>query len=168
MKYKDLNRIPHLAMLAALVCGVGLTACDNQVNVTGPTFGDFNPQIDPIWTVSVAGTLVADGASCVKATILLDGQEIQGARTRCQQVGGCAELELSGVIAAMEGHHTITFQVLRQRAEQDTYLSYGSVSADRADLNLGFNGVMVNLEHRRAVLQQGEGITYEFNLQDFE
>lgn len=168
MKYKDLHRIPRLAMLTTLICGAGLVACDNQINVKGPTFPEFDPQIEPVWTLNVSGTLVADAESCVRATILFDGQEIQGAKTRCDQDGGCAELVLSGSIAALEGPHTITFQVLRQKTEEDNYLAYGSVTADRADLNLNFNEVMLNLEHRRASLQQGEGITYEFNLQDFE
>lgn len=168
MKYRDQQRIPLTALLAALLLGAGLVACDNQVNVSGPTFPEFDPQIAPVWTLSVSGTLAADGASCVRAAILLDGQEIPGARSRCDQAGGCAELDLSGSVTVLEGPHTITFQVLRQNAEQDTYLAYGTVSANRADLDLGFDDVLVNLEHRRASLEQGDGITYEFNLQDFD
>jgi len=167
MKHKDLHQNRLIVLLAASILGAGLAACDNQINVSGPTFPEFDPQIEPLWTLSISGTLVSDGASCVRATILFDGQEIQGARTRCDQDGGCAELELSGSVAALEGQHTITFQVLRQEAEQDTYLAYGQVSADRADLNFN-SDVLVNLEHRRESLQQGEGVTYEFDLQDFE
>ena len=167
MKHKTLHRNQFTALLAALIIGTGLVACDNQVNFspTVPTFGDFDPQEDAMWTVRISGSLASDHGSCIKATILFDGQEIQGAKTRCEDPGGCSRLELSGVVNALEGHHTITFKVLRQSVEQDGYLASGFVELTRGDLDFG-TGVLLNLEPIRDTLQQREGVTYEFDLRD--
>ena len=110
----------HFLLLAILLAGSVLVACDNQMNIspTVPTFTEFHLQRRrAIRTLRISGSLVAEQGSCLKATILFNGVEIQGARSRCEDAQGCVDLELAGDIGTPAGHHTITFQVLRQSAE---------------------------------------------------
>ena len=157
----------HAPMLAILVAGMVLTACDNQLNIspTVPTYSDFDDSVGGLRTLSITGTLAAEKRSCEKATILFNGAEIPGARSLCQEAEGCAELELAGVISAPAGHHTITFKVLRQRVDSDEYLVTGSV--EFAGIDLGFlEPFALELQPKRATLQPGEGVTYEIELLD--
>ena len=84
MKQKLNQWRPRAAILAMLILGLVLVACDNQFNV-GPTEPDF-PRFDPnqgqIKTLEITGTLVSEQGSCLKAAILFDGQEINGSRAR--------------------------------------------------------------------------------------
>jgi hypothetical protein len=155
--------------LALLLPGLVLVACDNSLNIspTVPTFTEINTNIGAIRTLDISGTLVAAQGSCIKATILFDGQEIEGARSRCQEIEGCSELELDGVIGAFAGHHTITFQVLRQSAESEEYRASGRAEVSRADLQLPGPAIL-DLVPKRGTLQAGQGLTFEIDLLDSE
>ena len=169
MKHRDTYRSYRSQLLAMLLAAAALAACDNQINVspTVTAFPDFPSPVDALRTLEISGTLVAEEGSCKKATILFDGLEIQGARTRCEDPNGCAEMALSGVISAFAGHHTITFQVLRQSQDIDTYLALGEVEISRLDLNLP-DPVEIELGPTRAPLGPGEGVTFDIDLLDFE
>jgi len=160
-------RKPHSLLLAMLLPGLVLVACDNRLNIspTVPTFTEFTNNVGVIRTLDISGSLAAEQGSCLRATILFDGQEIQGARTRCQEAEGCAELQLAGVVAAFGGHHTITFKVLRQSQETQGYLAAGAIEVSRAGLQLP-EPVVLDLSPTRASLQAGEGVTYEIDLVD--
>jgi hypothetical protein len=160
-------RKPHSRLLALLLPGLVLVACDNSLNIspTVPTFTEINTNIGAIRTLEISGTLAAAQGSVIKATILFDGQEIEGARSRCQELDGCGELELAGVISAFPGHHTITFKVLRQEAELEDYLASGIVEIFRADLNLP-EPAHLDLPPTPASLHAGEGVGFEIDLLD--
>jgi len=160
-------RKPHSRLLALLLPGLVLVACDNSLNIspTVPTFTEINTNIGAVRTLEISGTLAAAQGPVIKATILFDGQEIEGARSRCQEIEGCSELELDGVIGAFAGHHTITFKVLRQEADFEEYLASGIVEISRADLHLP-EPAHLDLPPTRATLQAGEGVRFEIDLLD--
>ena len=157
----------HPRWLAMLLLGLVLGACDNQVNIspTEPRFPDFTPTVGALRTLRISGSLAAAQGSCLKATILFDGQEINGARSRCQKAQGCARLELTGVVSSPAGHHTITFKVLRQSAEADEYLATGLVEVSRFDVQFP-EPVVLELQPIRATLQPGDGVTFTIDLWD--
>lgn len=167
MKKLPAPRKLHYQLLVMLLPGLVLVACDNQLNITptAPTFTDFTANVGGIRTVSISGRLVAEQGSCIKATILFNGQEIDGARSRCNDAQGCAELELAGEIGTPPGHHTITFKVLRQSAEIEEYQATGRIEISGADLNLP-EPVSINLQPKWAALQAGEGVTFKIALLD--
>lgn len=160
-------RKPRSLLWAILLPGLVLVACDNQLNIspTVPAFTEINTNVGAVRTLEISGSLAAEQGSCQRATILFDGQEIQGSRARCQEAEGCAELQLAGVIGALAGHHTITFQVLRQSQEIQGYLAAGAIQVSRAGLQLP-EPVVLDLQPIQATLQAGEGVTYEINLLD--
>lgn len=167
MKELLAHRKMHYGLLAMLLPGLVLVACDNQMNIspTVPTFTDITTNFGAIRTLRISGSLVAEQGSCLRATILFNGVEIQGARTRCEDAQGCAELELAGEIGAPAGHHTITFEVLRQSAESQEYRVTGRVEVSGADLRF-LEPAILNLRPKRAALQAGEGVSYEIDLLD--
>lgn len=153
--------------LAMLLLGLVLSACDNSVNIspTEPRMPDFTPTVGALRTLRISGSLAAAQSSCLQATILFDGQEIEGARSKCQAAKGCADLELGAVVSAPAGHHTITFQVLRQSAEADRYLATGIVEVSRADVQLP-EPVVLELQPVRATLHPGDGVSFAIDLWD--
>lgn len=167
MKHQLTNHSSHLRLMAMLILGLALVSCDNQVNVgpTAPRFSDMSPTVGALSTLNISGTLISEQGSCLKATILFNGEELDGARSRCHKAKGCAALELAGAVSTPAGHHTITFKVLQQSAETDEYLAAGSVAISRVDVQF-LEPVVLNLETTRASLQSGEGITYEIALLD--
>lgn len=160
-------RKPHFRLLALLLPGLVLVACDNSLNIspTVPTFTEINTNIGALRTLEISGTLAAAQGTVIRATILFDGLEIEGARSRCQEFDGCSELELSGVIGAFVGHHTITFKVLRQESDFEDYLATGFVEVTRADVQLP-EPARLDLQPTRATLQAGEGVRFEIDLLD--
>ena len=153
--------------LAPILLGLVLGACDNSVNIspTEPRFSDLTPTVGALRTLRISGTLASAQASCQRATILFDGQEIEGARSRCREAQGCAELDLAAVVSAPVGHHTITFRVLRQSAEAEEYLASAIVEVSRDDVQLPEPAVL-ELQPVRATLQPGDGVTFEIDLWD--
>ena len=160
-------RKPHSLLVAMLLPALVLVACDNQMNIspTIPTFTDITTNLGDIRTLRISGSLVADQGTCSKATILFNGVEVDGARSRCEDPQGCAELELAGVISTPAGHHTITFKVLRQSAESQEYLATGAVEVSREGLDLPQPAIL-DLQPTRAALQAGEGVSFEIHLTD--
>ena len=84
--------------LAVFACLVGLApiACDNDINFnpTSPTFpftsSTTTSRIGEIRNLDISGTLTAEQGACLEATVLLDGEELSGARTTCPEASGCA------------------------------------------------------------------------------
>ena len=167
MKKLHNRRVSLVPLFVLLLLGLALAACDNQVNIgpTEPEFSAFTPTEGGLRTLSITGTLVADQGSCVKATILFDGLEINGARSKCQSAQGCTELHLAGVVSAPAGHHTITFKVLRQSADIEDYLATGAVGISGLELDF-LEPVSIELRPTRAALQAGEGVSFDLNLYD--
>jgi len=167
MKKLLAHRTFHYRLLAMLLLGSTLAACDNQVNVgpTEPMFPDLTPTVGALRTLQISGSLASAQGSVSKATILFDGQEINGARSLCPESQGCARLELAGVVSSPAGHHTITFKVLRQSAETDEYLATGTVAVSRPE-PLFPDPVVLDLRPTRATLQPGEGVSFEIDLWD--
>jgi hypothetical protein len=143
------------------VAGLSGLACNNRTDITGPDLGEWE------WPVGVPGTRslqisgvleIQDGA-VLEATVLYDGQELAGARSRCPERSGCAELELEASVLSATGHHTISFQVLRQSQEVIDYRAEGTVLVTREDVNLG--GVPIRLGPRHARLEAGGTVTFD-------
>jgi hypothetical protein len=143
-----------------LLAAVG---CDNDVE-----FGSLTPQ----WTnpalgeraLQIAGSLEARDGSCLEATILYDGKELVDARAVCPGFSECARLELEAITRTLDGHHTISFQVLRQSEEVIDYLVEGTVLVTRDGLSLG--GVTMPLEPTRASLRAGDVVTFDIEFTD--
>lgn len=167
MKHRFTHHSSNFQLIAMLILVMALVSCNNEVTVgpTEPHFGDFSPTVGALRTLNISGTLAAEQGSCLKATILFNGQEIHGARTKCHDNQGCVELHLAGVISAPVGNHTITFKVLRQSADIEEYVAAGSVEVSRFDLQLPSPAV-VDLEDTQASLAPGEGITFDLALWD--
>ena len=147
--------------LPVLLCAVALTslACDNDVNFnpTVPRFDDLTP-VDSERRLEISGSLTTVEGSCLEATVLYDGEELPGARTKCNQPDGCTTLELNAVAHSDPGHHTISFQVVRQSPEALTYVADGQVQVSRVGL---FLALTIPLEPQRTTLRPGEGVTYD-------
>lgn len=161
----------HLELLSPLLAMVLLgsvqSACDNQLNIspTVPTFTEITTNVGSLRNLQISGNLESEQGSIVRATILFNGHEIQGARTRCDLPDGCADLDLQGVISSPTGRHTLTFKVLRQSEESSQYLASGSIEVTRTGIQLP-DPAVIDLEPVRASLSAGEGITFEFELSD--
>jgi hypothetical protein len=151
-------------VLGALFAVAALTtlACDNSMTFKAPTMSDW-----PEWPVPVPGNRnleiqgvleIQDGA-VLEATVLYDGEELVGARSRCPERSGCAELELEASVLSATGNHTISFQVLRQSQEVIDYRVEGTVLVSREDVDLG--GVPIRLGPRQARLEAGGAVTFD-------
>lgn len=153
--------------LAPILLAIVVGACDNSVNIspTEPRFQDFTPTAGALRTLAISGSLSAAQGSCLKATILFDGQEVDGARSRCQEAAGCTQLRLAAVVSTPAGHHTITFKVLRQSAKVEEYLASALVEVSRSDLQLP-EPVVLELEPVRANLRSGDGVSFDIDLWD--
>ncbi len=167
MKRRNHRHRPWGPLPAILAFGLALAACDNHLNVgpTAPLLPTEPANVGMLKTVEIEGVLTSERGSCLKATILFNGQEIPGARARCQSDQGCGELLLAGVVRAPAGHHSITLQVLRQAETIDDYLASGTVRISRPDIHL-LSPVTLELFPTRASLQAGEGVEFEIHLYD--
>jgi hypothetical protein len=155
-----------MRVLQVLVCAGVLTivACDNAVNIS-PTAPQWT-NIAPVGSRSlqISGSLTAERGSCLEATILYDGRELADARATCPYPGGCAELELAATTPSSSGHHTISFQILRQSQEFIAYLAEGTVVVSREGLPLG--GVTLSLGPAHAKLRSGGVVTFDLEFRD--
>ena len=167
MKKRQNRRMSLGLMSMLLLLGLMLAACDNRVQIgpTEPQFQAFTPTEGGLRTLNITGTLVADQGSCLKATILFNGTEINGARAKCHSAQGCTDLHLAGVVSAPAGYHTITFKVLRQSADIEDYLATGAVGISGLELDF-LEPVSIELRPTRAALQAGEGVSFDLNLYD--
>jgi hypothetical protein len=161
---KQLNhRSMRSHLLATILLALVVAGCDNEMNIgpTAPQLPNFPPTGNATWTLHISGSLAAANGSLLSATVLFDGQEIAGARIQCEKVKGCAQLELEGIVStAFRGHHPVTFQVLRQAAENEDYLASGIVEVSRVDAP-SLDPLVIQLEPIQATLQAGEGVTFD-------
>ena len=161
---KQLNhRSMRSHLLATILLALVVAGCDNEMNIgpTAPQLPHFPPTGNATWTLHISGSLAAANGSLLSATVLFDGQEIAGARIQCEKVKGCAQLELEGIVStAFRGHHPVTFQVLRQAAENEDYLATGIVEVSRVDAP-SLDPLVIQLEPIQATLQAGEGVTFD-------
>lgn len=166
---KQLNhRSMRSHLLATILLALAVAGCDNEMNFgpTAPQFPPIPPTGDATWSLHISGSLTAANGSLLSATILFDGQEIEGARIQCEEVKGCAQLELEGVVGThFRGHHPMIFQVLSQAAESDDYLATGVVEVSRVDAP-SLDPIVIQLEPTRATLQAGEGVTFDVEFWD--
>jgi hypothetical protein len=157
------SRNAHRA-LGALFAVAAMTslACDNSMNFKSPTAPDW-----PDWpaavpgnrSLEIQGVLEIQHGAVLEATVLYDGQELAGARSRCLEPSGCSELELEASVLSPTGNHTISFQVLRQSQDVIDYRAEGTVIVSRENVNLG--GVPIRLGPRNATLEAGGAVTFE-------
>ena len=162
----EYKRRRALGSLVALVAFVSL-GCDNSMN--------FNPAAPewPDWPANVGarnleikGTLGVQSGAVLEATVLYDGLEVPGARSRCPRPAGCDVLELKASVGSPSGHHTISFQVLRQSPEVVGYRAEGTVFVSREGLDLG--GVpYLRLGPRDATLESGGAVTFDVHFLDW-
>lgn len=159
--------LPVLVLAAALA----VVGCDNEVNFspTAPTFSDLTtiPDVTSAGTgrsLEILGSLGAKQGSCFEATILYDGEELAGARAVCPDGSGCARVELNAGARSTSGHHTISFQVLRQSPEAVNYLAEGRVLVSREGIPVVMT---IDLEPTRATLRSGESVTFEVDFLNF-
>ena len=161
---KQLNhRSMRSHLLATILLALVVAGCDNEMNIgpTEPQFPVIPSTADAVWTLHISGSLAAANGSLLNATVLFDGQELDGARIQCEKVKGCAQLELEGIVStAFRGHHPVTFQVLRQAAENEDYLASGIVEVSRVDAP-SLDPLVIQLEPIQATLQAGEGVTFD-------
>ena len=147
-----------------LAAALNVVACDNDVNIspTAPTFPNFTfPNVTtagPGRSLEIRGSLTAHQGSCLEATILYDGRELEGARAVCREGPGCAKLELTADVLSTGGHHTISFQVLSQSSEVVDYVAEGSVLVSREGLPFLMT---IDLEPTRATLRPGESVNFD-------
>ena len=151
---------PVLLGAAALT----LVACDSEVNFNpaAPTFPNATNNLS-MRNLEIAGSLTSEEESALEATILYDGKELEGARTSCPELRGCARLELSGDVRTTSGRHTISFQLLNQASESVEYVARGTVRVTRE--GLGFE-LTLPLGPTRAALRSGESVTFDVELRD--
>jgi hypothetical protein len=111
--------------------------------------------------------LTARQGSLIEATVLFDGEELDGGRTLCREESGCAKLELSANVYSSSGHHTISFQVTSQSPEVVEYIAEGKVLVTRENMPFVLT---IDLEPTRVTLRHGEKATFEvdFNFVNFE
>ena len=143
-----------LAFLATL-------GCDNSMsfNPVAPEWPDWSDAVAGTRTLQIEGVLQIENGACLEATVLYDGQEVAGARSRCPNAAGCAELALEAEVLTASGPHTISFQVLRQSREVVEYRAEGTVRVSREGVNLG--SVPMRLGPARAALTAGEAVTFD-------
>jgi len=146
---------------------VALAGCSSEMNFspTAPAPQAPRPYSSPgaLRTLSIIGSLTPQQGSCVEATILYDGQELGGARAVCGETSGCARLDLAGVVRTASGHHTISFQVLRQSPEAVEYVAEATVRMSRDNLS---SVVTLGLEPARQTLRAGETVTFDVDFRD--
>lgn len=163
MKRQTLGSSPVRRALRTVIwaAALALVGCDTDVNVnpTAPTFPSFTPA-GPGRSLEILGSLTAAQGSCLEATVLYDGQELEGARAVCREAAGCATLELSAVAHSDPGHHTISFQALRQAPEAVDYWAEGAVRVSRDGLPFE---ATIALEPTRARLRSGQSVTFEIH-----
>lgn len=166
MKRASFSKRPARWVLGATVLVAALTAvaCGNSMKFS-PTQPDW-PLVEPQSgrSLQISGTLVAEQGSCLEATVLFDGQEIEGARVICAKAKGCATLKMQASLITDVGHHTISFQVLRQSAEVVDYMAKGAILVSRDGLALG--GVTLPLGPTPASLNPGGMVSFEFELRN--
>ncbi len=167
MKNQLTKKKLSIVLLAVLLPAFGLVACDNRLEIspTVPTFTSVSVNVGALRTLDIHGTLLAENGSCVRATILFDGVEINGARSKCPEAAGCTRLDLHGTVSAFAGEHVITFQVLRQRQSLEDYLATGEVEITGIDLG-SLDPVRLELPPTHGTLSEGQGLTFELELQD--
>jgi len=152
-------------VLVGMACFSAL-GCDNSMsfNPTAPQWPDWNSSLAGVRTLEIDGVLQAQDGSCLEATVLYDGLEVPGARSRCPSPAGCSQLELTTSFQSTSGQHTIAFQVLRQSRELADYRAQGSVRVSREGVNLG--GVPMRLGPTVATLAAGETVSFEIQFSD--
>jgi len=145
--------------LAAVAFVLGLAGCDAGVefNPVGPSYTPFAP-LDSERSLEITGRLIAQDGACVEATILYDGREVPGARAECGSAHGCDRLELSGSVRSSEGHHTLSFRVLRQSRHTVEYRAEATIRVRREGMSFA---VTLPLEPARARLQSGESVSFD-------
>jgi hypothetical protein len=149
--------------LVLLVSSLALAGCDNEMsfNPVAPSF-EFSPA-GAVRSVEIIGSLTAQDGSCIEATILYDGRELPGARAACAEADGCARLDLTGVVRSASGHHTLSFQVLRQSPEAVDYLAEATIVVSRDGLPMVLT---LALEPTRAALRAGQTVTFDVEFRD--
>lgn len=135
--------------------------CDNSMsfNPAAPEWPKWPVNEPGTRSVKIRGTLGIQDGAVLEATVLYDGQEVAGARSRCPNLTGCAQLELEASLLSASGHHTIGFQVLRQSQKVIDYQAEGTVLVSRENVDLG--GVSLRLGPSRASLEAGGAVTFE-------
>ena len=135
--------------------------CDNSMNFNpaAPEWPDWSDAVPAARTLEIEGVLQIENGACHEATVLYDGLEVAGARSRCPDPSGCAELELAAEVWTASGHHTISFQVLRQAGDVADYRAEGTVRVSRDGVNL--RGVPLRLGPAHASLTAGEAVTFD-------
>jgi len=148
-----------IGRLTAAAFVLALAGCDAgvEVNPAGPSYTPFAP-LDSERSVEITGRLIAQDGTCVEATILYDGRELPGARAECASAHGCDWLELSGSVRSGEGHHTLSFRVLRQSRQTVEYRAEATVRVRRDGLSFT---ATLPLEPARARLQSGESVSFD-------
>lgn len=142
---------------------LGAFGCDNSMSFTAPTAPDWSFSGAGIRNLRIHGTLQVENGALVEATVLYDGQELVGARSRCPEPG-CARLELEASTFTVSGHHTISFRVLRQSQETIDYLASGSVVVSREGVALA--GRQIPLRPTQARLEAGGDVSFEVEFKD--
>jgi hypothetical protein len=147
--------------VAAAVVALTTLGCDNSMNFNpvAPDWPDWPAAVPGSRTLQIEGTLEIQQGGVLEATVLYDGLEVPGARSRCPRPTGCAVLELETSLLSASGHHTIAFQVLRQSQEVMDYRAEGTVLVSRENVNLG--GVPMRLGPTRARLAAGDTVTFD-------
>jgi len=148
-------------------------ACSGDVNFspTQPPWPDseaWDPTVGER-VLEVSGSLVAEKGACFEATILYDGKELGGARTVCASAEGCARIDLEATVNSASGHHTVSFQVLRQSSEAIDYSVEGRVLVTRENLEVWQGAPMVltiPLAPTSSRLQPGDSVSFEFDFSD--
>lgn len=145
--------------LTALAFAVALTGCDAGVefNPTGPTYSPFTA-LGTERSVEIAGSLTAEDGACFEATVLYDGRELPGARVACTAAHGCERLDLSGIVRSAEGHHTLSFRVLRQSRQTVEYTAEATLRVRRDGAT---HTVTLALEKSRARIRGGESVRFD-------
>lgn len=152
----------RLVLVLVSVAVVTVAACgDVNVGPVAPEWPDPEPGIR---TLQISGDLRAQDGSCFEATVLYDGEEVADARTVCARARGCARLELEATVRSWSGHHTISFQVLRQSQNVVDYLAEGTVLVSRDGVSLG--GVAMPLKPSQARLREGGVVSFEIDFRD--
>ena len=140
--------------------------CDNSMSFNPaapqwPDWSDWAP-VPGNRSLQIHGTLEIQEGAVLEATVLYDGQEVPGARSRCPNPAGCAELELEASVLSASGQHTISFQVVRQSQGVIDYRAAGTVLVSHENVNLG--GVPLPLGPTHATLEAGGAVDFEVQL----
>lgn len=152
-------------VLVGMAC-FGALGCDNSMsfNPTAPQWPDWNSSLAGARSLEVDGVLRTPDGSLLEATILYDGLEVPGARSRCANPAGCSQLELAATFLSASGHHTIAFQVLRQSHEIADYRAEATVRVTREGVSLA--GYPMRLGPKVATLAAGEAVSFDIQFTD--